>query len=482
MTLQASPPESSASSPLLRELSDAVGVANLLTDPADKERYLVDARARYRLSALAVARPANTGEVATLVRTCARHGVAVAPQGGNTGMCGGTIPQTAKDLVVISLERMRGIREIDVANSAITVDAGCPLAMIQEAADNAGKLFPLSLGSEGTCQVGGNIATNAGGTAVLRYGPMRDLVMGLEVVLPDGRIWNGLRALRKDNTGYDLKHLFIGSEGTLGIVTGAVLKLFSKPAANAVAIAALPDVHAALDLLEHLRASFGERVTTFEIMSDSEYQLVLNLRRELRNPLGTTAPWYALVEVTDAVAGEGLQQHLAECLSGALERGTVSDAALAENGSQAENIWHIRHSVTEANLKAGAAVSHDTAVPVSRVPDFVLGVENGLKERFPEAKAYFVGHIGDGNIHAIAIFPREDYADPDRFTAIASAVNALVDDVTLRLGGSISAEHGIGRSNRTRLQLHKDPLELEFMRKIKGIFDPDGLMNPGILL
>ncbi|MDU0342875.1 FAD-binding oxidoreductase [Bosea rubneri] len=467
---------------VLTAFEGVVGAANLLATVGDMARYLVDARGRYRGAALCVVRPANTAEVAATVAICARAGIAIVPQGGNTGMCGGATPGAQGRSVVISLERMRSIREVDPANSTITVDAGCPLAAVQEAASEIGKLFPLSLGSEGTCQIGGNIATNAGGTAVLRYGPMRDLVMGIEAVLPDGRIWNGLRGLRKDNTGYDLKHLFIGSEGTLGIVTGAVLKLFSQPAASAVALVALPDVGAALALLERIRCEFGERVTTFEVMSDSEYQLVLALRTELRSPLAGQAPWYAFIELTDAIEALDLRTALAETLGEVMEAGGINDATLAESGAQAENIWHIRHSVTEANLKAGAAVSHDTSVPVSRVPEFVAGVEDGIRTRFPDAKSYFVGHIGDGNIHAIAIFPREKFLDPQRFSEVAGEVNALVDEVTVSLGGSVSAEHGIGRSNRARLQRHKDPIELEFMRQIKRVFDPAGLMNPGILL
>jgi len=482
MSQSASPTLAPAGDPVLAEIEGVVGTANLLVSVADMGRYLVDARGRYQGSALCVVRPASTAEVSGVVSICGRAGIAIVPQGGNTGMCGGATPVAQGRSVVISLERMRGIREIDPANSTMTVDAGCPLAAVQEAAGKVGKLFPLSLGSEGTCQIGGNIATNAGGTAVLRYGPMRDLVMGIEAVLPSGRIWNGLRGLRKDNTGYDLKQLFIGSEGTLGIITGAVLKLFPQPAASAVALVALRDVGAALALLERMRNAFGERVTTFEVMSDSEYELVLALRTELRNPLSERAAWYAFIELTDASEAPDLRTALAEVLGKVLEEGGIQDATLAESGVQAENIWHIRHSVTEANLKAGLAVSHDTSVPVSRVPEFVAGVEDGIRTRFFDAKSYFVGHIGDGNIHAIAIFPREKFADPQRFAEVAGEVNALVDEVTVSLSGSVSAEHGIGRSNRARLQRHKDPIELDFMRQIKRVFDPAGLMNPGVLL
>jgi FAD/FMN-containing dehydrogenase len=311
---------------------------------------------------------------------------------------------------------------------------------------------------------------------------MRDLVLGLEVVLADGRVWNGLRRLRKDNTGYDLKHLFIGSEGTLGIITGAVLKLFPKPVTSVTALIGLSTIHGALDLLGDIRRVCGDRVSTFEVMSESEYALVLAHKAALRDPLERRSPWYAFVELTDALAKIDLRALLTDYLAGLLQAGTIRDATIAENVAQADNIWHIRHTVTEANLASGAGVSHDTSVPVSRVPDFVEGCERELGSRFPDGKIYFVGHVGDGNIHVVVIFPRDSYPDAARFSAIAAKVNATVDEVTLSLDGSISAEHGIGLSNRQRLAETKNPLELGFMRQIKSMFDPAGLMNPGKLL
>lgn len=465
----------------LSRFVDAIGSAHVLTDPADLEAYTVDARRRYFGSALCVLRPATTEEVSALVKICASAGIAIVPQGGNTGMCGGATPVDPAPAVIISLERMSRIRELDVDNSTMTVDAGCRLAAVQQAADDAGKLFPMSLGSEGSCQIGGNIATNAGGTAVLRYGNMRDLVLGIEAVLPDGRIWHGLRRLRKDNTGYDLKHLFIGSEGTLGIITGAVLKLFSRPANAITALVSLGDIDAVLALLGELRHAFGEHITTFEAMSQNEYELVLRTHTSLRDPLQTRGPWYAFIEITSAETADA-RPALEALLSRQLEQGRILDATLAESLAQADNIWHIRHGVTEANLKAGAAISHDTSVPVSQVPAFVKQSEQEILRAFPEAGVYFVGHVGDGNIHVIAILPRAQYPDAASFSAVAQAVNQIIDRVTVALGGSISAEHGIGKSNRSRLRRHKDPIELEFMDAIKAIFDPKNIMNPGTLL
>ena len=467
---------------LRQQLADSVGAANLLVDPEDTARYLRDARDRYQGSTLAVVRPASTAEVAAVVAGCAAAGVAIVPQGGNTGMCGGATPQTQSPCVVVALERMNRIRDIDAADSTMTVDAGCTLAAVQAAAREAGKLFPMSLGSEGSCQIGGNIATNAGGTAVLRYGCMRELVLGLEVVLPDGRVWNALRRLRKDNTGYDLKQLIIGSEGTLGVVTGAVLKLYARPARALTALVALDSVEQVLDLLGEFRRSFGEHITTFEAMSHSEYALVLRTHRDLRDPLPRRAAWYAFIEVTSELESMDPRAALESCLARSQQAGWVSDATIADSLAQADNIWAIRHGVTEANLRAGAAVSHDTSVPVSRIADFVAGSEAAIRAAFPAAQVLFVGHVGDGNIHVVAILPREDYAAAEAFARVADEINALVDRVTVDLGGSISAEHGIGRSNRARLRRYKDPIELEFMARVKAMLDPAGLMNPGVLL
>ena len=465
----------------LPDLAQIVGEANILRG-SDADAYVVDARRRYFGQALSVVRPGDTAQVAKVVALCAGHNVAVVPQGGNTGMCGAATPDPDIPSIVLSLERMTRLRDLDAANGTITVDAGCRLATIQQAASAADKLFPMSLGSEGSCQIGGNIATNAGGTAVLRYGPMRDLVLGLEAVLADGRTWDGLRGLRKDNTGYDLKQLFIGSEGTLGVITGAVLKLFPKPKTSVTALVGLDTIHAALDLLGDIRGAFGDRLSTFEVMSENEYALVLAHNSDLRDPLAQRSAWYTFIELTDSLTTIDLNTQLADHLAHLVALDRIRDATIADSIAQADNIWHIRHTVTEANLASGAGVSHDTSVPVSRVPDFVEACQRDISARFPDAKIYFVGHVGDGNIHVVAIFPHGAYPDAARFSALAAKVNAVVDEVTLSLNGSISAEHGIGISNRKRLEVSKDPVELGFMRQIKSMFDPAGIMNPGKLL
>ena len=465
----------------LQSLRSVVGAANVLTDEGDLAPYLVDARRRYRGGALCVVRPATTAEVSQVLALCHEVGVAVVPQGGNTGMCGGATPRADRNSVVLALGRMNRVRGIDPLNNTVAVDAGCTLAAVQAEAAAAGRLFPMSLGSEGSCQIGGNIATNAGGTAVLRYGLMRDLVLGIEAVLPDGRVVDAMKALRKDNTGYALKHLFIGSEGTLGIVTGAVLKLFAKPASDAVAMVGLDDIDAALRLLHHVQARAGSRLTNFEVICAGEYDLVMALPKRLHDPLAARHPWVAIVELTDADPQAPLEDALATIVHDAMERGIVREAVLAASKAQAELIWEIRHSVTEANVNAGLTFSHDTSVPVSRVPDFVRGVERLVAERFPAAKPVFVGHVGDGNIHAVVVLPREAASATADVDALAAAVNATIDEVALSLDGSISAEHGIGRSNRARLRAYLDPADFALMQGIKSLFDPRGLMNPGVL-
>ncbi len=465
----------------LEQLRSVVGATNVLTDEGDLAPYVVDARKRYRGGALCVVRPASTQEVSSVLALCHGVGIAVVPQGGNTGMCGGATPYADRPSIVLALSRMNRVREVDALNSTISVDAGCTLASVQSEAAAVGRLFPMSLGSEGSCQIGGNIATNAGGTAVLRYGPMRDLVLGIEAVLPDGRIVNAMKSLRKDNTGYALKHLFIGSEGTLGVITGAVLKLFAKPQSDAVVMVGLEDIDAALNLLQHVQARAGDRLTNFEVMCRNEYDLVMRLPKGLQDPLAERHPWMAIVELTHLNADADLDDELATIIHEAMESGLVKEAVLATSEAQAELIWEIRHSVTEANVNAGLTFSHDTSVPVSRVPDFVRGVERLVAERFPQAMPVFVGHVGDGNIHAVVVLPREGEHTKD-VNATAAAVNAVIDEVALSLDGSISAEHGIGRSNRARLKAYLDPADHELMQGIKALFDPKGLMNPGVLL
>ncbi|MGF7174173.1 FAD-binding oxidoreductase [Azospirillum doebereinerae] len=459
-----------------------VGSGHVLTGPGDTEPYVADWRGRYRGAALCVARPADTAEVAALVRLCAERRVPLVPQGGNTGVCGGAIPDGSGSALVLCLTRMNRIRNLDRHSDAITVDAGCTLAEVQRAAEEADRLFPMSLGSEGTCQIGGNIATNAGGTAVLRYGPMRDLVLGLEVVLADGTVWSGLRPLRKDNTGYALKHLFIGAEGTLGIITGATLKLFPAPRSAGTALLALPDLDAALEVFARLRSALGDRVTTAEILSESQLAAVLAHVPDTVRPLETRAPWYLLVEVTDTLATDALADMLEETLAGALEDGTAADAVIARSGAQAAALWKLRHSVSEANRKSGVVIGHDTAVPISQIPGFVARATAAVEAIRPDARVVAVGHIGDGNVHLVVILPEALRTSGEPLDPIIRAVNAAVLDISIELGGTISAEHGIGQSIRGQLAAFKGPVEMGLMQGIKRLFDPLGILNPGKVL
>ena len=463
-------------------LQDVVGAKGLLLDSVDTEPFLQDWRGLFRGEAVAVVRPACAREVADVVGLCARFGVRVVPQGGNTGLAGGAVPLAGGGpQVLLSLSRMNAVRRIDRVGMTMEVEAGCILQTAQEAARSQGRMLPISLASEGSAQIGGVIASNAGGVHVVRHGMTRQSVLGLEVVLADGTLLDGLRHLRKDNAGYDWKQLFIGSEGTLGIVTGAVLKLFAKPASDAVAMVGLDDIDAALRLLHHVQARAGSRLTNFEVICAGEYDLVMALPKRLHDPLAARHPWVAIVELTDADPQAPLEDALATIVHDAMERGIVREAVLAASKAQAELIWEIRHSVTEANVNAGLTFSHDTSVPVSRVPDFVRGVERLVAERFPAAKPVFVGHVGDGNIHAVVVLPREAASATADVDALAAAVNATIDEVALSLDGSISAEHGIGRSNRARLRAYLDPADFALMQGIKSLFDPRGLMNPGVL-
>jgi FAD/FMN-containing dehydrogenase len=456
---------------LQRLLGDIVGADNVLTRDEDTRAYFTDWRRQYSARAEAVVRPASTTEVARVVRLCASEGVAIVPQGGNTGLCGASVPTGRGREVVLSLSRMRRIRELDALNDTITVEAGCVLADVQRAAADAGRLFPVSLAAEGSCQVGGNLSTNAGGVNVLRYGSARDQVLGLEVVLPDGRIWNGLRALRKDNTGYDLKQLFLGAEGTLGVITAAVLRLHPKPSATLTAWLGLADPRAAVRLLGLLHERLGERVSAFELVSQSCLDAVLRHVPDLRAPLAAPHPWYVLCEVADSGAPAALAERVERTLGECAEAGALSDAVLAQSGEQARTLWRIRESIPEAQF---TNVKHDVAVAVSRTPDFLAIATTRLLERFPQAEVYAFGHVGDGNIHY--------NVGPAALVAERPAVNRIVYAVVAELAGSISAEHGLGQLKREEIRAHKDRLEMELMRRIKDALDPGGLMNPGKVL
>ena len=472
----------------MRNLSNAfmdriaaiVGAAGVITDPHRMASYLSDWRNAYRGEAAFVVLPASTDEVAAVVRLCYEHQVALVPQGGNTGLCGGSIPDASGTQVVLSLTRMSRIREVDPANETITVEAGVILQTLQEAAAEAGRLFPLSLGAEGSCTVGGNLATNAGGTAVLRYGNMRDLTLGLEVVLPDGQIWNGLRGLRKDNTGYDLKHLFIGSEGTLGIITAAVLKLYPAVRSTTTAWVSLPSAQAAVELIGIIRGLCGDRLTGFELMSRQSVEFVLSHVAGCSDPFAEPHPWYVLIELSDTQPDAPLNELLEVGIGEALERGCVLDAVLAGSEAQVAALWAMREGISEAQNHEGPSLKHDISVPVSSIPAFIEATNQRLIEQFPGVRIVAYGHVGDGNLHYNISKPIG--SGDAAFKAQHEPIMRVIYDVTMSLDGSISAEHGLGQAKRAAAKHYKDPLELELMRALKATFDPKGLMNPGKLL
>ena len=466
---------------VLDTLRRLLGPAAVFTAAGDLEPYVVDWRGVYRGTAAAVVRPANTDQVAAVMKLCAETGTPLVPQGGNTGMCGAAVPGAGGNEIVLSLARMNRVLEVDPLNNTLTAEAGCVLAAIQQAATEADRLFPLSLGAEGSCQIGGNLSTNAGGVNVLRYGNMRDLVLGLEVVLPDGRIWNGLRGLRKDNTGYDLKHLFIGAEGTLGIITAATLKLFPRPAASATAWMAVRDPETALQLLALMRRHCNDRITAFELISRHSLELVWKHIPGTRDPLAEPHPWHVLTELADAGDEATLRADLERALETALHDGLVADAVIAENRGQAQALWHMRESIPEGARQEPVMVyRHDIAVAVGRIPAFIREAQAALEARFPGVRLICFGHLGDGNLHYNAYLPerlRNDAAARE-----AHDVTETVYDIVQQYGGSFSAEHGIGLSKVAELARYKSPVELDLMRTVKRALDPQGLMNPGKVL
>lgn len=462
---------------LVDTLRSIVGAPHCLTADADMAPYLTDWRGRYTGRARAVVLPADTAQVAAVVRACAAAGCAMVPQGGNTGLCGGATPLADGASVVLNLSRLRRIRHVDAANNALCAEAGVPLALVQQAALDADRFFPLSLASEGSCEVGGVISTNAGGVQVLRYGNTRELVLGLEVVLPDGQVWDGLRALRKDNTGYDLKQLFIGAEGTLGIVTAATLKLFARPRAVVTAWLAVASPAAAVQLLGRLRAAVGDRVTAFELISRVSLDLVFQHIPGTRDPLGQPSPWYVLLELSDTVAGDALAGLLETELAATIAEGRVTDGAIASSDSQAQALWQLRENISEAQKRDGVSIKHDISVPVSAIPDFLEAAGAALAAAYPGLRIVCFGHLGDGNLHYNLSRPLN--GENDAFIARTEEVNRIVYDAVKARGGSISAEHGIGQLKRELLPDYKSAVEIDLMRRIKQAFDPRGLMNPG---
>ncbi|HEU0229872.1 MAG TPA: FAD-binding oxidoreductase [Burkholderiaceae bacterium] len=464
------------------ELIQIVGKANVLTG-GDAEPYCTDWRDRYHGRVLAVVRPGSTGEVADVVKWCAAHRVPIVPQGGNTGLCGGATPDGSGTALVVSLTRMNRIRAIDTDNDTMVVEAGCILQAAQQAARDADRLLPLSLAAEGSCTVGGNLGTNAGGTQVLRYGNTRELALGLEVVTPQGEIWHGLRGLRKDNTGYDLRDLFIGSEGTLGIITAVELKLYPLPVAQCTALLGLSSVEDAVKVLSVARKGFGASLTGFELIAGNCLKGVVECYPQQRIPFdGPSAqlPWYALLELSDSESAQHARERFEAVVGGMLESGLVPDAVIAENVAQSKALWHLRESIPLAEKAFGKSIKHDVSIPVSRMAEFVRVTNAALQAAFPGIEHVIFGHLGDGNLHYNVArgqaFTEQELLDRQY------AVYELVHDSVHRFAGSISAEHGVGQLKRDALPKYKDPVELAIMRKIKQALDPDGLMNPGKVL
>ena len=465
--------------PLIGALRAALGESQVLIG-GDLSAFEVDWRKRYRGRALAVVRPANTDEVAAVVRACAAHGAGLVPQGGNTGLVGGSVPDDSGTQILLSLARMNRIRNIDAANLTMTVDAGCVLQTVQQAAAECDLLFALSLAAEGSCTIGGNLATNAGGTQVLRYGNAREQCLGLEVVTAQGEIWNGLSGLRKDNTGYDLRDLFIGSEGTLGVITGATLKLLPQPVARMTALASLQTLEAAVGFLQLAQARLGPGLTGFELMGDFALSLVRCHFPQLAQPL-PAAPWTVLLEQSDSESAAHATAQFEALLELALERGSVSDAAIASSLEQSRTMWHLRESIPLAQSLEGPNIKHDISVPISGIAKFVAATDAALQRKFPGVRMVNFGHLGDGNLHYNVQAPIGIAAD-NFLRGHETAVNAIVYDAVMQRGGSISAEHGIGVLKRDNLVKHKSPVALALMRSIKLALDPGNLMNPGRVL
>jgi FAD/FMN-containing dehydrogenase len=457
-----------------------LGPAGCLEAPQDVAPYLTDFRRLYRGATPLVACPASTADVAAVLSTCHELGVGVVPQGGNTSYCGGATPHEDGREIVLSLRRMDRVRELDADNFSMIAEAGCLLADVRHAAEAAGRFFPLTLGSEGSCQIGGNLSTNAGGLNALRYGVARDLVLGLEVVLPDGRVIDGLTSLRKDNTGYDLRHLFIGAEGTLGVITAASLKLFPLPRSVETAFVAVPDLDAAVQLLTRLRTDTGDAVTTFEFLPRIAVEFATRHIPGVGDPLDRPYEAYVLCEVSTARDDRGLRVLLESALERALADGLVLDAVLAESLAQRDALWKLRESIPEAQRAEGASIKHDVSVPVAALPRFLHEAQAAVLALVPTARLVTYGHVGDGNLHFNVSVPMG--GDAEEFLARAPAIHEAVHGIVRRFRGSISAEHGIGRLKRAALAHHKGAVEIEVMRAIKRALDPKGILNPGKVL
>jgi FAD/FMN-containing dehydrogenase len=469
--------ESPLSPDLRNRLRMVVGTKGWIDDPVGMEPHLVEERRRYRGTCAAVVRPASPEETADIVRICAEAALPIVTHGGNTGLVGGGVPRGG---IVLSTVRLDRIRDIDPVNRTMTVEAGVILSDVQAAATRAGLFFPLSLAAEGSCRIGGNLATNAGGIAVLRYGNARDLVLGLEVVLADGRIWDGLKGLRKNNTGYDLKQVFLGSEGTLGIITAAVLKLFPRPVAIETALAALPSIDAVVQLFHRLQAAAGDALTAFEMINRLALEFCLKHIPGAADPFAGVHPCYALIKLASPRADDPLREAFESVLAQAFEDGILEDAVIAASEAQVEALWRLRESIPEAQKPEGGSIKNDVSVPVSRVPAFCDEAVRAVEDALPGIRVVAFGHVGDGNIHFNLSQPVG--ADRHAFLSQWDRLERIVSDIAVRLGGSFSAEHGVGEMKRDSLLRYKSPVEIDLMRAIKRAFDPKDIMNPGKVL
>ncbi len=467
---------------MIRELHDIVGPGGCLTEPGDLVPFLKEWRGRYRGAAGLVLLPSTTAQAAAVIGLCARHGIGVVPQGGNTGLVGGAVARSTAGIpeIILSARRMHAIRELDPDNYTITAEAGCVLAALQLAAGEADRFFPLSLASEGSCMLGGNLSTNAGGTNVMRYGTARELVLGIEVVLPDGRVFDGLRALRKDNTGYDLKQLFIGAEGTLGFITAATCKLYPRPRGVATALVALRSPAAATALHSRARLALGDELIAFELLGRQALEFVLAHQPASRDPLPAPAPWYVLLEIAtsrDQVTVEDdLQAFLGDCLESEL----LADGVVAHSTTQREDLWALRHDISDAQQVGGASIKNDVSVPVSQVAAFIEAATRRVQESTPGTRVVAFGHVGDGNIHFNLTQPAG--MDAAAFLELWEPLTAAVNAAAVERGGSFSAEHGIGLLKVPELRRYRNGVELDLMRTLKQALDPSGIMNPGKIL
>ncbi len=462
---------------LLDRFAAIVGAAHVLREAADIAPRLVENRGLYQGASPLVLKPGSVEEVSAILKLASETGTAIVPQTGNTGLVGGQTPRDNGADVIVSLERMNRIREVDPVAGIMVVDGGCILADVQKAAEDCGRLFPLSLGSEGSCRIGGNLATNAGGTAVLAYGNMRQLCLGLEVVLPTGEIWHGLRRLKKDNTGYDLRDLFIGAEGTLGIITGAVLKLFPQPLGHQVAFAGIRSVEDALSLFRNASGLCGPALTGFELMPRIGVEFTTRHIDGVRDPLETVHPWYVLIDISTSDSAETAERMMSALLEKGFEAGLVQDATIASSQAQQNSLWHMRESMSGAQKPEGGSIKHDVSVPVSQIPAFMHEAEQAVMAAMPGARICAFGHMGDGNIHYNISQPVG--ADKAEFIGRWREMNQIVHGLVMKHDGSISAEHGIGQLKRDELASIRPEIEMELMRRIKKSFDPAGIMNPG---